>query len=305
MNNNALLPCFPATGITQLSLSSNFFGFTTNTLGLVILVLWGNKITDAWGISRESWWLLIFTSFCILVSFVTFLAPSGRSKIDEEEPKRKPFNLVSICKSSVVSTWETFSMARSNPQYRKCWIFLLSYFFFSTTGTIITIYIVPLFIEIYKLTLDQVSLLNLYYKIAMVFGILIGFLFDQVSVGEVMMLSIHNVIFQGLLVFLYLGIVFKLKYAGVILIPLAVAVMYSWNTSVARGLMGKLIPAEKKCEFMGLYSTFTYLGISMISIINALLRQLQLSPQTLIIVVFIFTLPGYFFLWLLKRELKE
>lgn len=252
-----------------------------------------------------SFQLLIFTSVCLVVSILVFLAPSGKSKINEEEPDIQRQPLLSVCKNTFVSIWETFVLMRTNRQYRKCWIFLLSYFFFSTTGTIITIYIVPLFIEIYKLSLDQVSLLNLYYKIAMVVGILIGFLFDQVTIGDVPMLMIHNVAFQGLLVLLYICIIVKVKYTAILLIPLAIGVLYSWNTSVARGLMGKIIPSEKKCEFMGFYSTFTYLGISLISVANAILRQLQLSPQTLLILVFVFTLPSYFFLWLLNREMKD
>lgn len=291
MNNNALLPCFPNESITTLSLSSNFLGFTTNCVGLVILVFFGNKIADNWiGISRENWWLVIFTSFCLFVSMFVFLSPSGKSKIGEEEIPIETYNILTLIKKTFFSLVETFK------GYKKCWIYLLSYFFFSTTGTIITIYIVPLFIEIYKLSLDQVSLLNLYYKIAMVIGIFIGFLFDQFHIDDITMLNIHNVLFQISVFILFLAIQFKMKYQVVLLIPLFIGCLYSWNISIARGYMSKIIPPEKKCEFMGFYSTFTYLGISIISIVNLILRQIQLPAHSLLIVVFIFTIPSYIFL---------
>lgn len=291
MNNNALLPCFPSESITTLSLSANFIGFTTNCVGLVLLAFLSNRFPEKMlGISRESWWLIIFTSFSTFISIFVFLSPSGKSKIGEDEVPLESSNIFTLIKKTFYSLIETFR------GYKKCWIYLLSYFFFSTTGTIITIYIVPLFIEIYKLSLDQVSLLNLYYKIAMVIGIFVGFLFDQFHIDDIVMLNIHNVLFQISVLILFLAIQFKMKYQVVLLIPLFIGCLYSWNISIARGYMSKIIPSEKKCEFMGFYSTFTYLGISIISIVNLILRQLQLPAHSLLIVVFLFTIPSYVFL---------
>jgi len=66
---------------------------------------------------------------------------------------------------------------------------------------------------------------------------------------------------------MYLMILMGFKYSMVLVIPLIIGMLYSWNMSVARGLMSKLIPQSKKCIFKGFYSSATYIGAAKISFI--------------------------------------
>jgi len=233
MSNNALFLSFTPGQMTTLSLLSNFFGFLVNVIGLVmywlLLPLLFQIIYVLWDISRENWWLVIFTSFTIIVySPLVIFSPYGRTKIldgndmgtslnnnqavmvllpiDEKKSsltttdignvEKKP-GCCFVIKNSIVSIFESFWHWRSDPQYFKCWLFVFGYIFYITSGTVLTIFIVPIFIDIYKLDLQQVSLLNLYYKIAMVVGILLGFVAQRfVKVSEVSLLTLQNFIFQ-------------------------------------------------------------------------------------------------------------
>jgi MFS-type transporter involved in bile tolerance (Atg22 family) len=97
MNNNAILPVFPKRNIVFLSLLSNFGGFTINVIGLLILVIFGNYIPEILlNITRESWWLLIFTVFTLILSILSLFSPSGTHRLDEKPKKFKRDNFVII-----------------------------------------------------------------------------------------------------------------------------------------------------------------------------------------------------------------
>jgi MFS-type transporter involved in bile tolerance (Atg22 family) len=66
--------------------------------------------------------------------------------------------------------------------------------------------------------------------------------------------------------------------------------------------MGKIIPQDRKSTFMGFYSTFTYLGISVVSLVNAILRQLDLPTHILLLILFIWAVPAYLFMMILRRN---
>lgn len=75
---------------------------------------------------------------------------------------------------------------------------------------------------------------------------------------------------------------------------------------VARGLMGKLTPNNKKCEFMGFYSTFLYLGVSAISGANSIAGYIPgLPAQVLLLFVFLWMLPAYPLFFILYKSLKR
>ena len=69
--------------------------------------------------------------------------------------------------------------------------------------------------------------------------------------------------------------------------------------------MGKLIPADKKSTFMGFYSTFTYLGISVISLMNAIIRQLDLPTHILVLILFMWAIPAYLFMMILRKSMSK
>lgn len=224
MNNNALLPSFDKKNMMILSLSGNFIGFGVNLLGLLILAFTPKSVFsgDIWEITRENWWVLVFTCFTILVSFFVFLSPNGvdrvtlnpetelnsssiivKKKLEVPQifnrlpkPLRGLGKIVAVCKNSFMALSETFVNWRTNTQYYHCWIFLLSYLFFSTAGTVVTIYLGPLFIDIYHFSLEQEVLLNLYFKVAMVGGVIGGVIFERLfKFNDIYVLAAQNSLF--------------------------------------------------------------------------------------------------------------
>jgi len=91
----------------------------------------------------------------------------------------------------------------------------------------------------------------------------------------------------------------------VLFIFLIIGLLYSWNLSVSRAVISKLLPQDKKCEFMGLYSTFTYLGISIVSLLNSMLRTADLPSHILLLILFIWIIPAYLFLLILQQSTKK
>src|SRR3989338_7809683 len=83
MNNNALLPCFDRKNMMILSLLGNFIGFGVNLVGLLVLAFVPSSVFSGgvWDISRENWWVLVFTSITILVSLFVILSPNGVDKV--------------------------------------------------------------------------------------------------------------------------------------------------------------------------------------------------------------------------------
>ncbi|KAG2379016.1 hypothetical protein C9374_007654 [Naegleria lovaniensis] len=334
MNNNALLPSFDKKNMMILSLSGNFIGFGVNLLGLLILAFTPKTVFsgDIWEITRENWWVLVFTCFTILVSFFVFLSPNGVDRVTlnpdtelnsssiimkKELEVPQIFNrlpkalrglgkIVTVVKNSFIALSETFENWRTNTQYYHCWIFLLSYLFFSTAGTVVTIYLGPLFIDIYHFSLEQEVLLNLYFKVAMVGGVIGGVIFERLfKFNDIYVLAAQNSLFGALTLSIFITISLKVNRYAVLAQFLLVGFLYAWNASVARGLMSKLIPVNKKCEFMGFFSTFTYLGISITSGVYALLSKFQLPSHTLLLILFIWLIPAFLFLAILKQSLDK
>ena len=345
MNNNALLPCFDKKNMMVLSLLGNFIGFGVNLLGLLVLALTPSSVFSGgdWGITRENWWVLIFTSITILISFFVFLSPNGIDKVtlhpeeveDVNSSNQMPLEIpqfmqrlpralkglgyiTAIVKKSLSSLGDTFKYWRTNMEYYHCWIYLMAYLFFSTAGTVVTIYLTPLFIDIYHFTLEKEVMLNLYFKIAMVAGVIGGVVFDRIfKMNDIYVLVAQNVMFGVMSLSskyftfsishfqVFITITLKVDRYIVLAQFLVVGFLYAWNASVARGCMSKLIPINKKCEFMGFYSTFTYLGISVTSGIYALLTKFKLPTQTLLLVLFIWLIPAFLFLAILKKSLDK
>ncbi|KAL9648092.1 hypothetical protein ABK040_007458 [Willaertia magna] len=341
MNNNALLPCFESKHIIVLSLLGNFIGFGVNLIGLLILAFTPKAVfsDNLWGITRANWWVLIFTSFVIVISVFVWFSPNGIDKITLSKEnknentsllnnehsviennesingvevkqrfdiKTKLSNVLKVFKESISSFVETLKNWKSNESYYNCGLFLIAYLFFSTAGTVVTVFLAPLFIDIYDFTLEQEVLLNLYFKIAMVGGVIGGVIIEKLfKPNDILMLVLQNIIFGALCLSIFITISLKVAKTVVLFQFLAIGFFYAWNTSVARGCMSKLIPLEKKCEFMGFYSAFTYLGISITSGIYALLSYAKLPSHTLLLILFIWLIPAYLLLAILRKSLNK
>jgi MFS-type transporter involved in bile tolerance (Atg22 family) len=323
MANNAMLPFFNKEHVTVLSLLNSLLGFLVNLFGLLFLLLIPESMLsgEIWGISMPNWLLLLFTVITLFSSGLTWLAPNASvepviknmdeadvtTKEKQNEPSGNFINrhgkimLVSV--KSVVSTFKNWNKKES---YFQSWIFLLAYLFYSTSGTVCTIFLGPLFIEIYDLTLSQEVALNLYFKLAMIIGVVLGILFDKfVKTKEILILIFQNTVFAVLLMTGFVFISLKASYIPVLFIFLIIGLLYSWNLSVSRAVISKLLPQDKKCEFMGLYSTFTYLGISIVSLLNSMLRTADLPSHILLLILFIWIIPAYLFLLILQQSTKK
>jgi MFS-type transporter involved in bile tolerance (Atg22 family) len=155
----------------------------------------------------------------------------------------------------------------------------------------------------------------MYYKSAMVVGVIFGMIFDFVNrklrISELLVLVLQTVAFLALNAAVFFCICFDAPYAVVLILSLVIGFLYSWNTSLARGFFSKLVPANKKAELMGLYSSMTYLGISIVSGLNLILRSDAIKPllakpsAVLFAAVFFWTLPSFLFFALLLRALRK
>jgi MFS-type transporter involved in bile tolerance (Atg22 family) len=304
MNNNALLSSFPKSKITALSLTGNLLGFSVNLVGLLVLALIPSTFIPerVIGVTRENWLLLMYTGITIVVSLLTWYSPTGaNNKVEEERlPMRE------VLKNTIASMISTITRAKEDTQYFQCWIYLFAYLFFSTAGTVVTIFLAPLFIAIYDLHLQDEVLLNLYYKIAMVIGVFLGMFLDRCfRLNELLTLTVQNIVFGVLLIITFFCVQFQAPYLLVLFLVLFMGLLYAWNASVARGCFSKLIPKEKACEFMGFYSTFTYLGISIVSGLNAIIHAVNLPTQSLLLMLFFWILPAYIFLFILFVSIRK
>jgi MFS-type transporter involved in bile tolerance (Atg22 family) len=327
MANNATLPLFDRKHVTVLSLANSLVGFVVNFFGLLLLMLLPEQYLpkEVWGISFPNWWLLIFTVFTLVVSVITFLSPSGVSQ-EENEDDASEFNNNSstspshniafrfvvthlmLLKQSFSNVVDTVKCWNKKERYYQCWMFLFSYLFYSTAGTVCTLFLGPLFIEIYDLNLPQEVALNLYFKIAMIVGLVVGIVYDRVNQGrisDVIMLVIQNILFGVILMVAFISISLHARYLFVLSQFLVIGFLYSWSLSVSRAVISKLLPPEKKCEFMGLYSTFTYLGISIVSLMYNFLRRADLPTHILILILFIWIIPAYLFLFILRSSINR
>jgi len=93
-------------------------------------------------------------------------------------------------------------------------------------------------------------------------------------------------------------------YEGALASSMVIGANYGWNMSVSRAVMSRLAPADKLGELMGFFSTVTYAAMALVSLILVIIGYaLPDSTLPLDVVLFMFALPGYFFLFLLYRHL--
>ena len=346
MCNNSLLVCFDKEKLTKLSLSGNFLGFAVNLVGLSFLLYWPNKWffqETFWEITVPNWWTLFFTFFVIFISPLTFLSPTGKAVGDYEnenkevdhhhldhlslKEKIKNSNLVKELSTVLGSMRATIVLGKSDAAYKSSWIFLFSYLFYSVCGTVVTLYIGPLILELYDdQTQDDLVIINLWYKVFMLIGVLFGLFYsyslpyllnktnnnnsnnDQqhTSNQKKQQIEIYTLFFQTFIFLIQSASIFIALINGVEkkvfeYLCYSVGFMYSWNMSVSRGLFGGLVPVEKKSEFMGWYSSFTYLAIAGVGLFDLLLDYFQSPPEILFTIVFFWTIPSFFFLFYLIR----
>jgi MFS family permease len=98
----------------------------------------------------------------------------------------------------------------------------------------------------------------------MLSAVLIGMLFDRfvkvkkghftmftskVKNSDVILLVLHNCIFMVCHVALFFFIRLSSSYTSALIVAMVIGFTYSWNTSVSRGVMAKLLPPEKRVKF--------------------------------------------------------
>eukprot|EP01105_Mastigella_eilhardi_P024194 TRINITY_DN6271_c0_g1_i1.p1 TRINITY_DN6271_c0_g1~~TRINITY_DN6271_c0_g1_i1.p1 ORF type:complete len:673 (+),score=169.14 TRINITY_DN6271_c0_g1_i1:74-2092(+) len=295
MDNNALLSCFPMKGRITLSLVFNFIGFAVALLSL--LALWLLTRGQTQPLNNEEL-VAIFAGVTLVLGLLTFLCP-GDKRPPVGTPKQPITKMVKFAFTRLLNS---FLAVKNDKQYRRVAWFLCAYTFFSTSGTCFTIYVVTFFVSTYNLSLNESSILNMYFMLSLVVGNVIGIVYKfKVNGYEEITLLIQNTLFIALFCVLFLTVRWGWGYLVALLISLACGLLYGWNTSLARGLMAKLTPDDKKGEFFGLYSTATYLGISFVSAAMMVMSAVELDTYYLCILLIIVGLPAYIFFFLLHR----
>ena len=93
-----------------------------------------------------------------------------------------------------------------------------------------------------KLDLKEVARLNLYYKISMVAGVVLGLLLEKFKkISELRILVIHSILFLICHTLLIIGNIFDFGYVFALIVSMAIGIVYSHNTSCARGLLGECL----------------------------------------------------------------
>jgi len=107
---------------------------------------------------------------------------------------------------------------------------------------------------------------------------------------------------------LYLLVIYDMPFWLTILPSLCIACIYSYNTSIAKAIMSKLLPPNKRGEFMAFYSSFTYASIAILSGLYSLFQTDALESlggyKTLPMLLFVWIAPGYLFLFILWRQMS-
>ncbi|KAJ4459685.1 putative major facilitator superfamily permease [Paratrimastix pyriformis] len=281
-------------------------------------------------VTRLAILVVSYTALAFFATFFSFFSPTDAPATQPQAPARPPeedplnsarndlettplvefpkppvpkVTFVRACVRSFSDVLLTLKSIRTDRKAKESAVFLFAYLFFSTAGVVYTIFVVTFFTSVYQIHIETQSLLQLFYMSAQVAGVFFGMVFVRIVKGfDLITLTCQNVIFCCTFALLYFSVSMSWGYVSSLAISLVIAFTYSWNASVARGMMAKLIPPGKECLFMGFYSTFTYIGITVVSAINGALSNMP--PQTLCVLLGFFLLPSFIFLFWLSRLLR-
>eukprot|EP01112_Ceratiomyxa_fruticulosa_P012272 TRINITY_DN3389_c0_g1_i6.p1 TRINITY_DN3389_c0_g1~~TRINITY_DN3389_c0_g1_i6.p1 ORF type:complete len:466 (+),score=54.39 TRINITY_DN3389_c0_g1_i6:182-1579(+) len=297
MNNNALLACFPAENRVRLSLVSNFIGFSVNFAGLLTLTFLVSK-----GLPLTIW-VGIILLVAVAASPFTLFHPTLPPVVEDGLVKKK--GVIEVTKLSVLRIVDTLKRVPHDREYRCAMLFLLAYLFYCAAGAAFTIFLSTFYLKAYSLSLTEETSLNLYFKISMLVGTLIGYLYERFTQGKVsdyITLIFHNILYIGGNVSLYIVVMLNFGRTWAYMSAFLIGGVYAWNMSLSRGMMSRLIPQGKTSEFMALYSTFTYVGIAVVSLVYKEVVQGGYSPNTLPLILAVFVAPSFIFLALVRYE---
>eukprot|EP00769_Ergobibamus_cyprinoides_P000753 gnl/Ergobibamus_cyprinoides/1759.p1 GENE.gnl/Ergobibamus_cyprinoides/1759~~gnl/Ergobibamus_cyprinoides/1759.p1 ORF type:complete len:314 (+),score=67.59 gnl/Ergobibamus_cyprinoides/1759:316-1257(+) len=270
--SNALLASFPAHSRVSLSLVNNLAGFFVTLLSLVVL---RSRADEGSVIALVNGCAIA----AMLFGLLSFGSPTDEpAAADEDIP---PF--FAALGASLRLAVETLSRLTSERRLRACWLFLLAYLLFAPSGTVLTLYLSTIFMSSFDYTTDELLGLQINYYIAMVTGVLLGLLFDRLLAGnrrsstglraatrtDVALLVAQLLVTGGSLLLMARAVRMELEGPAVVL-AMVLGLCYSWSASVARGVMARLLSGVSalRCSIMGLYSSFTYLGIAALSTLN-------------------------------------
>ncbi|KAL0239923.1 hypothetical protein GEMRC1_010031 [Eukaryota sp. GEM-RC1] len=315
MCNNALLACFPVSKRVSLSLISNFVGFTCALFGFTWFAL--EKIfkncqdlkylsflcrTANANPSTLTLYVLIFTSSLLPLLLLT---PSEKSS----EVKKNDVSLKSVFKG-FLSAFKSLFFEVKNTMLKK---FLITYLFYSTAGTVWSIFLPSFIKSMYKPDLSTVSLVMLWFMTAFVIGVLIGLLIGKLTSSSLMK-DFKFLLFQNFCFFIAFCaiILFSYKFKSspnslfyVQITSSVIGLLYSWNASLSRAVMSKLSPTDDVAFYMGLFSTATYLGIGVCSYLVSFLKKIGFSMVILPCLLVFTTFIGQFLLFNCIRIQKK
>lgn len=339
LNQNTLLGQFPRESRTTYSLGANLIGFLVNLVGLLILTL----VPDA---IPSMYWIAVFAAVATVAWVGSLFSPSQKSQqqddslgtllitegdvtsnssdssggVDTEKQKQSqpPPSQPDFCTVLWLACIrvKTTVVSLLSPALRPSLLFLLAYFFFSVGGTSFSVFISVYFTKNFTNgdTKDsRIEAVNFYFKLAMVFGVLVGMGFDRWmpraqgdSKTDVLILLGQAVVFSFGYVALWSSQQLGWGYEGALAASLVIGANYGWNMSVSRAVMSRVAPAEKLGELMGFFSTVTYAAMALVSLILVIVGYaLPDVTLPLDVVLFCFALPGYVFLLLLFRHLHQ
>jgi len=292
LGNNSQISCFPVKYRTLLSLSNNLAGFVVNLGGLLALRYAKLPSSSRW--TPELCWLGIFSILVTIVSPLVFFGPSPQGCC---KPEERP-SVFTATKRSFLAVVKTLRDLVTLNAYKGIMYFLFSYVFFSAAGSMFTLFISTFFISVYSLDTPEEVLLNLYYKIAMITGTAFGMVLNRfVKVGEVTLLVIQTAIFCFSGVAMYITVIADAHILYAYSWAMLIGANYAWSSGVSRGLMAKLIPPGKVTELMALYSTATYIPITVVSSVYSASLKAGLHANVLPLLLSIFVLPAFVLLF--------
>ncbi|GIQ81531.1 hypothetical protein KIPB_002502 [Kipferlia bialata] len=294
MNDNALLFFFPEASRVTLSLVNNFVGFGLS-LGNLILFNSDTFSDDSIGS------LIVYaTLLCFLFTLLSVCAPSD---LDHREPGQESF--LQALKGSVAELLRTAKLVSVEPDLKQVATFLVAYLLFSASGTIYTIYLVILYSVEFDYTLTQTFNLQIMYYIAMVSGVVVGIGMDAIMKSKAKMNRLHVDIVTQQVVNVLIGFVLVINLYSFAAkretlsraLSACMGFLYSYQASVARGILAKIMRGDLKCQLSGLYSSATYISISICSVVYAVLASSSVDTGVALLGVLLVCLgPSYYIL---------
>ncbi|KAL0206907.1 hypothetical protein P9112_012618 [Eukaryota sp. TZLM1-RC] len=311
MCNNALLSSFPSSKRVSLSLLSNLVGFGVALLAFIWFAS-NNLIhnchshryfsfickTALYDPSKLSLYVLIFTS-CLLPLLI--LSP---------KQKGNRYRDTVTFKSVFIGFFSALRQLHVNSDYSTLKRFLYTYLFYSTSGTVMSIFLPTYLTFMFDLDLSERSVPMFLFLASFVVGVFVGMASSKLNKKaslkiDLILLFIQNFLFVVSFGAMYISEWFfssqSTHFLVVKILSSFIGLLYAWNASLSRACMSRLTPPNEGAFYMGLFSTATYLGIGLVSTFLSLVKKFGLSMRVLPCLLSFVGMPASLSLLLLIR----